>query len=115
MFAAQGLEMPRVALQAQREQIAIDAAKVTLQTQGRLEQHASKRLINAQAALEKCNALGINALTDKDCGEMIRWVLPEAKVTARMRDLKKRMLSSQNWPLLTTTGSRIYQLEHTFK
>jgi outer membrane translocation and assembly module TamA len=30
----------RVALRAQREQIAIDAAKVTLQTQGRLEQHA---------------------------------------------------------------------------
>jgi hypothetical protein len=44
MFAAQGLEMLALRLQAQREQIAIDEAKVTLQTQGRLGQHAKQAL-----------------------------------------------------------------------
>ena len=79
----------RVALRAQREQIAIDTAKDALQTQGRMARH-KKLLVNAQAALEKCDTLGINTLTDKDWGDIIRWVLPEAKVTGLMRDLKKK-------------------------
>ena len=59
------------------------------QTQGRMERQA-KCLANAQAALEKHNTLGVGALTDKDWGDVIRWVLPEAKVTGLMRELKKK-------------------------
>ena len=79
----------RVVLRAQREQIAIDTAKTMLQTQGRMDRQA-KLLFNAQIAREKYDALGIGALTDKDWGEIVRWVLPEAKVAAPMRDLKKK-------------------------
>ena len=79
----------RVVLRAQREQIAIDTAKTMLLTQGRIERQA-KLLFNAQIAREKYDALGIGALTDKDWGEVVRWVLPEAKVAALMRDLKKK-------------------------
>ena len=79
----------RVVIRAQREQMAIDEAKVTLQTQGRIERQV-KCLANAQAALAKHNTLGIGALTDKDWGDIIRWVLPEAKVTGLMRELKKK-------------------------
>jgi hypothetical protein len=79
----------RVVIRAQREQIAIDEAEVTLQTQGRMERQA-KCLANAQAALEKHNTIGIGSLTDKDWGDIIRWVLPEAKVTGLMRDFKKK-------------------------
>jgi hypothetical protein len=63
-------------IRAQREQNTIDEAKVTLQTQGRMERQA-KCLANAQAALENYNTLGVGALrTDKDWGDIIRWVLP---------------------------------------
>jgi hypothetical protein len=58
------------------------------------------------------NTLGVGALTDKDWGDEVRWVLLEAKVTGLMQELKRRMRSLQNWPLLTETGRRISQLEH---
>jgi hypothetical protein len=79
----------RVVLRAQKEQIAIDVAKTTSQTQGRVERRA-KSLALAQAALEKHNTLGSGVLSDKDWGDIVRWVLPEAKVTCLMRDLKKK-------------------------
>lgn len=79
----------RVVLRAQKEQIAIDAAKTTSQTHSRMERRA-KSLAVAQAALEKHNTLGSGVLTDKDWGDIVRWVLPEAKVTCLMRDLKKK-------------------------
>lgn len=79
----------RVVIRAQREQIAIDEAKATIQTQVRLDRQA-KALASAQAALDRHNTLGIGALTDKDWGDIVRWVLPEAKVIGRMSDLKKK-------------------------
>ena len=81
----------RVALRAQREQIALNDAKITRQSQGRLDRQA-KLLQNAQAALEKYNNGGgvNNALNEKDWGDVVRWVLPEAKVPGLMRDLKKK-------------------------
>ena len=79
----------RVTLRAQREQIAIDEAKTSLVTQNRLGRQ-SKLLENAQHALAKYRMQGCNTLTDKDWGDIVRWVLPEAKVPGLMRDLKKK-------------------------
>jgi hypothetical protein len=75
----------RVVLRAQKEQIAIDVAKTTSQTQGRVERRAK-----SLALAQKHNTLGSGVLTDKDWGDIVRWVLPEAKVTCLMRDLKKK-------------------------
>ena len=79
----------RVTLRTQREQLAIDEAKHSQQLQTRLDRQA-KVLQNAQKARDKYTSLGINALTDKDWGDIVRWVLPEAKVAGLMRDLKKK-------------------------
>jgi len=78
----------RVVLRAQREQMAIDEAKSLLVEQNRLSRH-SKLLANAQQALAKYR-LGQSPLTDKDWGDIVRWVLPEAKVPGLMRELKKK-------------------------
>ena len=81
----------RVALRGQKEQIALNDAKCSKQSQSRLDRQA-KLLNNAQTALEKYRRYGSdnNALNDKDWGDIVRWVLPEAKVAGLMRDLKKR-------------------------
>ena len=67
----------RVALRAQKEQIALNDAKSTKIAQGRLDRQA-KLLQNAQSALEKHKSCGgdNNALSDKDWGDIVRWVLP---------------------------------------
>ena len=78
----------RVVLRAQREQIALDEAKTASVTQNRLGRQA-KLLANEQMALHKFKTDGRNALNDKDWGNIVRWVLPEAKVAGLMRDLKK--------------------------
>ena len=81
----------RVALRAQKEQIALNDAKLLKQSQGRLDRQA-KLLRNAQVALEKHKTSGgdDNALSEKDWGDIVRWVLPEAKVPGLMRDLNKK-------------------------
>ena len=81
----------QVALRAQKEQIAINEAKSLQQSRSRLDRQA-KLLNNAQTALGKYQNGGgdNNALNDKEWGDIVRWVLPEAKVTGLMRDLKKR-------------------------
>ena len=79
----------RVALRAQRELIAIDEAKNSLVTQNRSGRQA-KLLENAQLALAKYRTQGSSTLTNKDWGDIVRWVLPEAKVPGLMRDLKTR-------------------------
>ncbi len=79
----------RVALRAQREQIAIDEAKTSLVTRNRLGRQ-TKLLENAQHALAKYRTQGSSTLTNKDWGDIVRWVLPEAKVPGLMRDLKNR-------------------------
>ena len=51
-----------------------------------------KTLEKAQVALEKYTASAgdANSLTEKDWGDIIRWVLPEAKVDFLLKDLKKK-------------------------
>ena len=84
----------RVILRAQREQLAVDEAKATAVTQNRMGRQA-KLLAIAQMALDKYKTVGGDALNDKDWGDIVRWVLPEAKVAGLMRVLKRRMPSSQ--------------------
>ena len=79
----------RVTLRAQREQIAIDQAKTMVATQNRVGRQG-KLLAKAQIALEKYTTAGTSALNDKDWGDIVRWVLPEAKVSGLMKDLKKK-------------------------
>ena len=80
----------RVTLQAQRKQMAIDKAKAnTAVSQNRLDRQA-KLLPNAQAALQKFRTAGAMSMTDKDWGDVVSWVLLEAKVSGLMRDLKKK-------------------------
>jgi hypothetical protein len=69
----------------------MNEAKISKQSQSRLDRQA-KVLHNAQAALDKYNMRGgdNSALNEKEWGDIVRWVLPEAKVPGLMRDLKKR-------------------------
>ncbi|KAI2497544.1 hypothetical protein MHU86_16947 [Fragilaria crotonensis] len=70
--------------------MAIDEAKANTVSQNRLDRQA-KLLANAQTALQKFRTAGaIMSMTDKDWGDVVRWVLPEAKVSGLMRDLKKK-------------------------
>jgi len=48
-----------------------------------------KIMEKAQAALMKYE-IDEMALTDKDWGDVVRWVLPEAKVPFLLKDLKKK-------------------------
>ena len=79
----------RVTLRAQREQMAIDEAKANALSQNCSDRQA-KLPANAQAALQKFRTAGAMSMTDKDWGNVVRWVLPEAKVPGLMRDLKKK-------------------------
>jgi hypothetical protein len=79
----------RVILRALREQLAIDEAKATAVTQNRMGRQA-KLLAIAQMSLDKYKTVGSDALNDKDWGDIVRWVLPEAKVAGLMRVLKKK-------------------------
>ncbi len=77
-----------VILRAQKEQLAIDASKTASVSQTKIERQA-KLLANAQRALQKYR-LSSESLNDKDWGDIIRWVLPEAKADGLMKDLKKK-------------------------
>ena len=79
----------RVTLRAQREQLELGEAKVNAVAQNKMSRQ-SKLLESAQQALAKYQTRGNFALTDKDWGDIVRWVLPEAKVPGLMRDLKKK-------------------------
>ena len=79
----------RVALRAQREQIAIDEAKTSLVTQNRFGRQ-TKLLENAQHALTTYRTQDHSTLTNKDWGNIVGWVHPKAKVPGLMRDLKSR-------------------------
>ncbi len=71
----------RVAVRAQKKQIALNNAKHSKQSPGRLDRQA-KLLRNAQVALEKHKTSGVdnNSLSEKDCEDIVRWVLPEVSV-----------------------------------
>ena len=71
--------------------------KIQLQRNEAVKENAATKKIDAQAkaldkaqtALAKCE-VDQGSLTDKDWGDIVRWVLPEAKVTFLLKELKKR-------------------------
>lgn len=77
-----------VVIRAQKHQVALEAEKSAVQAQGRAARRV-KLLVNAQTALQKYRDGGSNGMTDKDWGDIIRWVLPESKAEGLMKDLKK--------------------------
>ena len=73
---------------AQKRQIALNE-EARLKIVVKKTQANTKALQKAQQALEKYQTSG-NSLNDKDWGDVVRWVLPEAKVEFLLKDLKKK-------------------------
>jgi hypothetical protein len=73
---------------AQKRQIALNE-EARLKIVVKKTQANTKALQKAQQALEKYQTNG-NSLYDKDWGDVVRWVLPEAKVEFLLKDLKKK-------------------------
>jgi hypothetical protein len=80
-----------VTLKAQKRQLAINEEARSKVAEKRTQAHL-KTLEKAQVALEKYSAAGDTAssLNEKDWGDIIRWVLPEAKVDFLLKELKKK-------------------------
>jgi hypothetical protein len=77
-----------VTLTAQKQQLALNEA-ARLRVADKKNEAQAKTLEKAQAALTKYKFNSVS-LTDKDWGDVVRWVLPEAKVQFLLKDLKKR-------------------------
>jgi hypothetical protein len=77
-----------VVLRAQKEQLALDAAKAAAVEKKRDDEKAVK-LTKARAALRKYHD-NTSSLTDKDWGDVIRWVLPAAGVSFLVKDYQKK-------------------------
>ena len=73
---------------AQKKQLELNEQARLLVTNKKSEAQL-KSLDKAQKALEKYN-IDENSLNDKDWGDVIRWVLPEAKVDFLLKDLKRK-------------------------
>jgi hypothetical protein len=77
-----------VTLMAQKQQLRINEA-ARLKVADKKSEAQLKALEKAQTALAKYE-FDAQSLTEKDWGDVVRWVLPEAKVTFLLKDLKKR-------------------------
>jgi hypothetical protein len=77
-----------VVIRAQREQLAVEAAKVAAAEQKKDEARV-KLLQKARSALRKYHT-NVNSLTDKDWGDVLRWVMPAAGVTVVLKNFKKK-------------------------
>jgi hypothetical protein len=77
-----------VTIMAQKKQLELNEQARLLVTNKKSEAQL-KSLDKAQKALEKYN-IDENSLNDKDWGDVIRWVLPEAKVDFLSKDLKRK-------------------------
>ncbi|KAI2506187.1 hypothetical protein MHU86_8222 [Fragilaria crotonensis] len=77
-----------VTIRAQKEQLRINEA-ARLKVADKKNEATLKVLDKAQTALIKFE-FDAASLTDKDWGDVIRWVLPKANVEFRLKDLKKR-------------------------
>lgn len=77
-----------VVIRAQQAHLKVISEKSEQQHQARVDRRA-KLLASAQAALVKHENFGA-LMTDKDWVDIIRWVLPEAKMEGRLTDLKKK-------------------------
>ncbi len=78
-----------VTLRAQKQQLQIDEATQLTKAADKRSEIQHKALEKARAALVKYN-FDVQSLTEKDWGNVVRWVLPEAKVPFLLKDLKKR-------------------------
>jgi hypothetical protein len=93
-----------VTLQAQKLQLQRNES-VRTQAANKKSEAQLKILERAQAALTKYEA-DAASLTEKEWGEIVRWVLPEAKVPFLLKDLKKReqiLAKLETLPNLWTT------------
>jgi hypothetical protein len=79
--AAVTLRAQKMLLAAEEEQ----KAKVAKEK----EDANNKKLAKAQSALEKYHS-NVNSLTEKDWGDVLRWVLPAAGVSFLVKDYKKK-------------------------
>ena len=77
--------------------VTLRAQKIQLQRNEAVKENAATKKSEAQAkALDKAQTaltkyeVDQGSLTDKDWGDIVRWVLPEAKVTFLLKELKKR-------------------------
>lgn len=77
-----------VILKAQKKQLRLNKA-ARLQVESKKSELQLKTLEKAQLALKKYQTDGLS-LNEKDWGDVVRWVLPEAKVTFLLKDLKKK-------------------------
>ena len=75
-------------LRAQKEQLQLNETARTKAANKKSEAQL-KTLERAQAALAKYE-IDAGSLTEKDWGDIVRWVLPEAKAPFLLKDLKKR-------------------------
>jgi hypothetical protein len=77
-----------VTLMAQKQQLQLNEA-ARLKAADKKSEAQLKTLEKAQMALVKYE-FDAQSLTEKDWGDVVRWVLPEAKVPFLLKDLKKR-------------------------
>ena len=77
-----------VTLRAQKQQLQINEA-TRLNAADKRSETQHKALEKARAALVKYK-FNVQSLTEKDWGDVVHWVLPEAKVPFLLKDLKKR-------------------------
>jgi hypothetical protein len=77
-----------VTLRAQQQQLQINET-ARVKAADKKSEAMLKILDKAQTALLKFE-VDRASLTEKDWGDVIRWVLPEAKVEFLLKDLKKR-------------------------
>lgn len=77
-----------VTLIAQQRQLALNEEQ-RLKVVAKKTNASNAALQKAQTALAKYLANN-DSLSDKDWGEVVRWVLPEAKVEFLLKDLKKK-------------------------
>ena len=77
-----------VTLMAQKQQLLLNET-ARLKVADKKSEAQLKALEKARAALAKYE-FDAQSLTEKDWGDVVRWVLPEAKVPFLLKDLKKR-------------------------
>ena len=78
-----------VTLKAQKRQLEINE-NARLKIASKKSEAQSKMLEKALRALEKFELHTSHSMTDKDWGDVIRWVLPAANVDFLLKDLKKK-------------------------
>jgi hypothetical protein len=75
-------------LEAQKRQLELNE-QARLAIDSKKNQAQMKALEKAQVALEKFNA-SEHSFNDKDWGDVVRWVLPAAKVDHLLKDMKRK-------------------------